>query len=262
MLLTVSSNEKSGKELFDLAYFQLSQMLSGVSGIVAPAAYGGTLRRIHIYVDPSELEALGISQTEVNDAIQKNTTMIPSGIAEIGMITYGIDAKGMIIEFVDFNDIVITYKNGKPIYIKDVGFAEDASVIQTNIARVDGQEQVYLPIFKRPGANTIASVEAVKKAIPAMKARMPADVQMDVIFDQSSYVRNAISGLTNAGLGGLILVVIVLILFLGSLRSALIVSISLPLSVLFAFVMLYFTGQAINSITLGGLDTGSRSVSG
>lgn len=253
MLLTVSSNVKSGKELYDIAYYNLRQMLSGVPGIVAPAAYGGAKRRIHIYVDPAKLEALGLSQTQVNDAIKRNTTMIPSGIAEIGMINYAIDAKGMIINVKDFDDIVITYKNGKPIFIKDIGYASDASVIQTNIARVDGKEQVYLPIFKRPGANTIESVEGVKDALPQLKQRMPDDVQLNVIFDQSSYVRNAIAGLTTAGLGGLILVVIVLILFLGNFRSALIVSLSLPLSVLFAFLVLSFTGQAINSITLGGI---------
>ena len=253
MLLTVSSDVKNGKELYDVAYYNLRQMLSGVKGIIAPAAYGGTLRRIYIFVDPAKLEAIGISQTEVNDAIQKNTTMIPSGIAKIGNINYGVDAKGMIIDVEDFNDIVVTYKNGKPIYIKDIGRAADASAIQTNIARVDGKEQVYLPIFKRPGANTIASVNEIRKAIPKLKERMPEDVQLNVIFDQSSYVRNAISGLGIAGFGGLILVVIVLILFLGNIRSAFIVAISLPLSILFAFVVLYITGQAINSITLGGI---------
>ncbi|MBA3898757.1 MAG: efflux RND transporter permease subunit [Bacteroidetes bacterium] len=253
MLLTVSSDVKSGKELYDVAYLNLRQMLSGVPGIIAPAAYGGSLRAIYVYVDPAKMDALNISQTQVSAAIQKNTTMIPSGIAEIGMINYGIDAKGMIVDVEDFNDIVITYKNGKPIYIKDIGHASDASVIQTNIARVDGNEQVYLPIFKRPGANTIASVEAVKKAIPGLKQRMPEDVQLNVIFDQSSYVRNAISGLATAGIGGLLLVIVVLILFLGNFRSALIVSISLPLSVLFAFIVMYITGQAINSITLGGI---------
>ncbi|MDH3648240.1 MAG: efflux RND transporter permease subunit, partial [Saprospiraceae bacterium] len=163
MLLTVSSEEKSGKELYDVAYYNLRQMLSGVKGIIAPAAYGGTLRRIYIFVDPSKLEALGLSQTEVNEAIQKNTTMIPSGIAKIGDINYGVDAKGMIIDVDDFNDIVITYKNGNPVFIKDIGRAADASAIQTNIARVDGKEQVYLPIFKRPGANTIAAVNEVRK---------------------------------------------------------------------------------------------------
>ena len=253
MLLTVSSDEKSGKELYDVAYLNLRQMLSGVPGIVAPAAYGGSLRMIYVYVDPEKMEALGISQTQVAEAIKKNTTMIPSGVAKIGDVNYGVDAKGMIIDVKDFDDIVITYKNGKPVFIKDIGQTKDASAIQTNIARVDGKEQVYLPIFKRPGANTIASVEAVKKALPGLKERMPSDVNLNVIFDQSSYVRNSISGLQNAGLGGLILVVIVLILFLGNFRSSMIVAISLPLSVLFAFIVLYITGQAINSITLGGL---------
>ena len=253
MLLTVSSDVKSGKELYDVAYLNLRQMLSGVPGIVAPAAYGGSLRMIYVYVDPDKMEALGVSQTQVAEAIQKNTTMIPSGVAKIGEINYAIDAKGMIIDVKDFDDIVITYKNGAPIFIKDIGQTKDASAIQTNIARVDGKEQVYLPIFKRPGANTIAAVEAVKKALPGLKERMPDDVNLNVIFDQSSYVRNSINGLQNAGIGGLVLVVIVLILFLGNFRSALIVAISLPLSILFAFVVLSLTGQAINSITLGGI---------
>ena len=253
MLLTVSSDVKSGKELYDVAYLNLRQMLSGVEGIVAPAAYGGSLRMIYVYVDPLKMEALGISQTEVSDAIQKNTTMIPSGIAQIGTISYGVDAKGLIVDVKDFDDIVITHKNGKPIFIKDIGQTKDASAIQTNIARVDGKQQVYLPIFKRPGANTIAAVEAVKVALPSLKERMPEDVKLNVIFDQSSYVKNAISGLETAGLGGLILVVIILVLFLGNFKSALIVAISLPLSVLFAFIVLSLTGQAINSITLGGL---------
>lgn len=253
MLLTVSSTVKTGKELYDVAYLDLRQMLSGVPGIVAPAAYGGSLRMVYIYVDPDKMEALGISQTQVVAAIQKNTTMIPSGVAEIGGINYGVDAKGLIIDVKDFDDIVIAYKNGNPIFIKDIGQSKDANAIPTNIARVDGKEQVYLPIFKRPGANTIAAVEAVKTALPGLKKRMPEDVSLNVIFDQSSYVRNAIAGLRDAGLGGLVLVVIVLILFLGNFRSAFIVAISLPLSVLFAFIMLAITGQAINSITLGGL---------
>lgn len=253
MLLTVSSNQRSGKDLYDVAYLNLRQMLSGVEGIVAPAAYGGSLRMVYVYVDPEKMEALGISQTQVMEAIQKNTTMIPSGVANIGKVNYGIDAKGLIVDVKDFDDIVITYKNGNPVYIKDIGQTKDASAIQTNIARVDGKEQVYLPIFKRPGANTIASVEAVKKALPGLKERMPDDINLNIIFDQSSYVRNSISGLQNAGLSGLILVVLVLILFLGNFRSSLIVAISLPLSVLFAFIVLSLTGQAINSITLGGL---------
>ena len=174
--------KKNGKELYDVAYYALRQMLSGVKGIIAPAAYGGALRRIYIFVDPAKLEAYGISQTEVNDAIQENTTMIPSGIAKIGDVNYGIDAKGMIIDVKDFDDIVVTYRNNKPVFIKDIGRASDASAIQTNIARVDGKEQVYLPIFKRPKANTIASVKEVMKSLPLLKERLPEDVKLNVIF--------------------------------------------------------------------------------
>ena len=112
MLLTASSDTKSGKELYDVAYYALRQMLSGVKGIIAPAAYGGSKRRIHIYVDPIMLEAYNLSSTVVNDAIKRNTTMIPSGIAEIGDINYSIDAQGMIKDVEDFNDIVVVCAYG------------------------------------------------------------------------------------------------------------------------------------------------------
>jgi len=253
MLLTVSSDIRNGKELYGLAYYSLRQMLSGVKGIICPAAFGGSKRRIYIYVNPAKIEALGISQTEISDAILKNTTMIPSGIAEIGDLTYAIDAQGTIKHVEEFNDIVITHRDGIPIYIKDIGVASDASAIQTNIVRIDGKEQVYLPVFKRQGANTIASVEAVKKALPQLKDRMPEDVNLNVIFDQSSYVKSAISSLVFSGISGLILVILILLLFLGNYRSAFIVSLSLPLSIMMAFIVLSLTGQGINSITLGGI---------
>ncbi len=253
MLLTVSSDVKSGKELYDVAYYALRQMLSGIKGIIAPAAYGGSKRKIYIFVDPTKLRALNISQTEIADALQHNTTMIPSGIAQIGELTWGIDAQGMIKDVKDFDDIVIKYEKGVPIYVKDIGRVEDASAIQTNIVRIDGREQVYLPIFKRQKANTIAAVEAVKNALPKLQERLPSDVKLNVIFDQSSYVKTSINGLISAGIGGVALILIVLLLFLGNFRSALIVLISLPLSVLFGMLVLYFTGQSINSITMGGI---------
>ncbi len=253
MLLTVSSEVKSGKELYDVAYYALRQMLSGIKGIIAPAAYGGSKRKIYVFVDPEKLQALNVSQTEIAEALQKNTTMIPSGIARIGKLTWGIDAQGMIKDVKDFNDIVVRYDKGIPVYIKDLGRVEDASAIQTNIVRIDGREQVYLPIFKRQKANTIAAVEAVKKALPKLQERLPEDVKLNVIFDQSSYVKTSINGLMAAGIGGVVLIVLVLLLFLGDFRSALIVAISLPLSVLFGMLVLYFTGQSINSITMGGI---------
>jgi CzcA family heavy metal efflux pump len=253
MLLTVRSSEKSGSELYDVAYYSLRQMLSGVKGIIAPAAYGGALRRIYVYVDPDRLEALGISQTQVQEAIQRNTTMIPSGIAQLGNVNYGISAKGMIRNIREFDDIEILRRNGRPVYIKDIGRTEDAQAIQTNIARVDGSEQVYLPIYKRPGSNTIEAVDAVRDAIPLLRQRLPPDVELQVIFDQSSYVRNSIDGLKSAIAGGFGLVLLVLFLFLGNVRSSVAVAISLPLSLLFTAIVWYIMGQSVNAVTLGGI---------
>jgi len=253
MLLTASSETMSGKELYDVAYYALRNMLGGVEGIIAPAAYGGELRRIYIYADPQKLEARDLSQTDVLEAVKENTTMIPSGVANIGNMNYGVEAKGMIQDVEDFNDIIIKYENGNPVYVRDIGEAKDAGAIQTNIVRVDGKRQVYLPIFKRRGANTIASVNEVRSTLPELETRLPEGVDLNVIFDQSSYVQRTIQGITSAGISGLILVILVLILFLGNIRSAAIVALSIPLSVLFAFLGLYFSGEAINSITLGGI---------
>jgi len=252
-LLAVSSDIKTGKELYDLSYFSLRQMLSGIPGVIAPAVYGGKLRRIYIYVEPDKLEARGLSSLDVMKAIHKSNTMIPTGFANIGDINYNVNAGGLIKNVEDFNNIVVKYENGSPIYVKDIGSAEDAGAIQTNIVRINGKKQVYVPIYKRPRANTIESVDRIKAELPLLKSRLPEDVRLEVIFDQSIYVRKSIDGLRNAGLIGLFFVALVLIVFLGNFRSAFIVALSLPLSILFAFLGLYFTGETINSMTLGGL---------
>ncbi|MFQ5447230.1 MAG: efflux RND transporter permease subunit, partial [Saprospiraceae bacterium] len=251
-LLAVSSDTKTGKELYDIAYFHLRNMLGGVPGIIAPAVYGGKLRRIYIYVEPDKLEVRGLSATDVMEAVHRSSTMIPTGFANIGDLNYNVNAGGLIKDISDFDDIVVAYRDGAPIYVKDVGKTADAGAIQTNIVRINGREQVYLPIYKRPRANTIESVSRIKDAVGMLKQRLPADVNLNVIFDQSAYAQNSIDGLWTAGLGGLALVVLVLLLFLGNFRSAGIVALSLPLSILFGFIGLYFTGQSINSMTLGG----------
>jgi len=186
MLLTVSSKTKDGKELYDLAYYNLRQMLSSVPGIVAPAAYGGTKRRINIYVDPVKLEAYGLSQTEVNDAVKANTTMIPSGVAEIGMINYAIDAKGMIINVEDFDDIIITHKNGKPIYIKDIrGFGLMIAIELTEPCA----ELVSLALATGLLINVTAG--SVVRLLPAL---ITTDEQADDIVERVSKLIKVYSG--------------------------------------------------------------------
>ncbi|MDE2026526.1 MAG: efflux RND transporter permease subunit, partial [Patescibacteria group bacterium] len=253
-LLAVSSDSLGEKELYDVAYFQLRNLLGSVQGIIAPAVYGGKLRRIYMYVYPEKLQAYNLSQTDIIAAVQKNNTMIPTGDVNIGDINYSVNANGMLPKVDDFNNIVIKMdENGAPILLKDIGYAKDASAIQTNIVHINGKRQVYIPIYKRTGANTIASVEAVKAKLAELKTRLPKSVNLDVILDQSTYVRHAIKGLVKEGTIGLLLVSLALLLFLGSFRSMFIVVISIPLSIMFAFIGLFFTGDTINIMTLGGV---------
>ena len=253
-MLAVSSDSLSEKELYDIAYFQLRNLLGSVKGVIAPAVFGGKLRRIYMYVHPEKLQAYGLSQTDVVEAVQKNNVMIPTGDVNIGNMNYSVNANGMLPKVDDFNNIVIKMgKDGAPIFLKDIGYAKDASAIQTNMVHINGKRQVYIPIYKRTGANTIAAVDAVKGKLKDLKTRLPQSVNLDVILDQSTYVRHSISGLLKEGTIGLILVSIALLLFLGNLRSTFIVALSIPLSIMFAFIGLYFTGDTINSMTLGGI---------
>lgn len=253
-LLAVSSETLTEKELYDIAYFELRNLLGSVKGIIAPAVYGGKLRRIFMYVYPDKLQAYNLSQTDVIEAVQKNNVMIPTGDVNIGDMNYSVNANGMLPKVDDFNNIVIKMSSsGSPIFLKDIGYAKDASAIQTNVVHINGKRQVYIPIYKRTGANTITAVEAVKGKLSELKTRLPKAVNLDVIFDQSTYVRNSIDGLMKEGIIGLVLVSLALFLFLGNFRSTFIVALSIPLSILFAFIGLHFTGNTINSMTLGGI---------
>ncbi len=253
-LLAVSSDSLSEKELYDIAYFELRNLLGAVPGVIAPAVYGGKLRRIFMYVYPDKLQAYKLAQTDVIEAVQKNNVMIPTGDVNIGNLNYSVNANGMLPEVKDFNDIVIKMnQDGSPIFLKDIGYAKDASAIQTNIVHINGKRQVYIPVYKRTGANTIAAVDGIKGKLTELKERLPKAVNLDVVLDQSIYVRHSINGLVKEGVIGLVLVSLALLLFLGNVRATFIVVTSIPLAVMFAFIGLYFTGDTINSMTLGGI---------
>lgn len=253
-LLAVSSDSLSEKELYDIAYFELRNLLGAVPGVIAPAVYGGKLRRILMYVHPDKLQAYNLTQTDIIKAVQKNNVMIPTGDINIGNLNYSVNANGMLPKVEDFNDIVIKMnRDGSPIFLKDIGFAKDASAIQTNIVHINGKRQVYIPIYKRTGANTIAAVDGIKAKLSEMKERLPKAVNLDVVLDQSIYVRNSIKGLVKEGIIGLVLVSFALLLFLGNYRATFIVAINIPLSVMFALIGLFFTGNTINIMTLGGI---------
>ncbi|HLG18138.1 MAG TPA: efflux RND transporter permease subunit [Blastocatellia bacterium] len=253
-LITVSSPAFDEKKLYDVAYFDLRNRLQGITGVIAPAVYGGKLRRILAYVDREKLQVRGLSPIDVAKAIRANNLMIPTGNAKFGELDYQIITNSMVPEVEQINDFPIKVDdNGAPIFIKDVAKTEDSSQIQTNIVRVDGRRQVYIPVYRQPGANTIQIVDGIKEALGRILERLPKGINLDVVMDQSVYVRKAIADLIQEGTLGAALAAIMVLIFLGSFRSMAIVLISLPLAILAACVGLYFAGESLNAMTLGGL---------
>jgi len=253
-LLTVSSDSLNEQQLYDIAQYTIRTILQTVDGVSSPAVYGGKLRQIMVYVDPEKLQEYNLSQTDIMKALEKNNVMIPTGDINIGPFDYNVQANAMFTTVDEFNGIVLkTGDKGNPIYLKDIGYAKDASVIQTNIARVNGKNQVYIPIYRRNGSNIIADVNGVKAKIPTIEGQIPASIKLNTIFDQSVYVKHSVSGLLREGLTGIGLLCLVLLFFLGNFRSAFIVVISIPLALLVVFIGLSFTDNTINSMTLGGM---------
>src|SRR3989454_9370726 len=163
-LLSVSSPVYDETKLYDIAYFDLRNRLQGISGVIAPAVYGGKLRRILAYVDRDKLASRHLSPMDVVQAIRSSNVMIPTGDAKFGDIDYQINANGMVPEVKEINQFPIQVNTdgsrsrgaGTPILVKDVAQAEDSAQIQTNVVRINGRRQVYIPIYRQPGANTIA----------------------------------------------------------------------------------------------------------
>jgi len=253
-LLTVSSDSLDEQQTFDISQYTIRSLLQTAKGIVAPAVYGGKIRHIFMYVYPDKLQAYDLSQTDVMNAVDKNNVMIPTGDINIGSLNYAVAANAMFNTVDEFNNIVIKMDDkGQPVYLKDVGYAKDASEIQENIVRVNGKNQVYIPLYRRNGSNIIDAVNAVRDKLATIQAQIPSSVKLNVIFDQSVYVKHSISGLMREGLTGIGLLCLVLLFFLGNFRSALIVAISIPLAIMTVFIGLSFTGNTINSMTLGGM---------
>lgn len=252
-ILSVSSPAYNETKLYDIAYFDLRNRLQGIPGVIAPAVYGGKLRRILAYVDREKLHARDLSPMDVVRTLKSFNVLIPTGDAKFGDLDYQINANGMVPDVEQLNDFPIKINEGAPVFLKDIGHAEDTHQIQTNIVHVNGKRQVYIPIYRQPGANTIQVVEGVKKAISTILERLPKGIDLDVVMDQSVYVRQAISNLIHEGVLGAILAAVMILIFLGSARSTFIILTSLPLAALSAFIGLYFTGGSINAMTLGGL---------
>jgi multidrug efflux pump subunit AcrB len=251
-LISVSSPQFDETKLYDVAYFDLRNRLQSITGVIAPAVYGGRLRRILAYVDPLKAQARGLSPLDVINAIRDFNVMIPTGDAKFGALDYQINTNGMVPGVAQLNDLPLRVGNGPPTYIRDVAKVEDSHQIQTNIVRVQGKRQVYVPIYRQPGANTIAVVEGIKAQLKPILERIKG-INLDVVMDQSVYVRQAIRNLVQEAALGFLLAAAMVFIFLRSARPTGIVLTALPLAVLGSLIGLYFTRQTLNAMTLGGI---------
>ncbi|MBI3881666.1 MAG: efflux RND transporter permease subunit, partial [Verrucomicrobia bacterium] len=251
-LISVSSPTYDETKLYDVAYFDLRNRLQGITGVIAPAVYGGKLRRILAYVDPNKAQARGLSPLDVINGIRDYNVMIPTGDAKFGDYDFQINANGMVGKVADMNRIPLRVGPLPTVFVGDVASVEDSHQIQQNIVHVDGRRQVYIPIYRQPGANTIAVVEGIRAQLKPILERIKG-ISLDIVMDQSVYVRQAIRNLTHEALIGFGLAALMVFVFLGSYRPTLIVLLALPLACLGAFIGLYFTHQTINVMTLGGL---------
>ncbi|HYV39593.1 MAG TPA: efflux RND transporter permease subunit [Gemmataceae bacterium] len=247
-------SDMSETQLQDIGRYEVRNMLGSVPGAIAPAAFGGKQRTVLIYVDPVKLEARKLAPKDVVDALSRSNFMVSPGVAKFGPYEFQLDSNAMVKSVADLNDIPLRIEPGNAIYLRDVGVAVDGNAIQTAMVRINGKRQVYVPVYRQQGASSLAVVDGVKDTIPYMEERLAKDgIKLDLVMDQSDYVRKAIEALIHEGVIGAVLVAVMILIFLGNFRMTLIASMSIPLAVLTAIVGLYATGNTINAMTLGGL---------
>ncbi|MBA3547669.1 MAG: efflux RND transporter permease subunit, partial [Nannocystis sp.] len=252
-LLAVSSPTASEKDLYDIAYFRLRNLLQGIPGVIAPAVYGGKIRRILARVDGTQLQHHDLSPIDVATALRVQNTLTPVGTLRIGELDYQLETNGIPDRVEDMNLFPIRLGETRPLLIGDVGVVEDTAQTQTNIVRIDGRRQVYIPIYRQPGANTLGVVRELRAALVGLRESLPEGIALDIVFDQSTFVRRAISALALEAALGALLAALMVIVFLRSFRASLVVILTIPLSVLAAALALYAAGQSVNAMTLGGL---------
>jgi multidrug efflux pump subunit AcrB len=252
-LVTVKGNGLSETQLHDYAQFTIRNQIAVVKGAEIPPPFGGKYRQVMVYVDPYKLMSRNMSPMDVVTAVNNSNLILPAGDVKVGPFDYYVYSNSLVGNMKELNDIPLKSAGESWVSIKDVGEAKDASQIQYNIVRVDGQRSVYIPIMKQVGdTNTIQVVEGVRSLTQHLYD-LPKQVKTDLLFDQSVFVKEAINTVLHEGLIGLVLTSIMILLFLGSFRATSAVLLSIPLSALASFVILYIGGSTVNTMILAGL---------
>src|SRR5581483_10090289 len=252
-LVTLKGQGLNETQLHDIGQFNVRNQLANVPGASVPQPYGGKYRQVQFYVDPVKLEAAQLSPMDVVKAVNDANKILPAGDVRIGPRDYNIYTNSQLPDVASMNDVPLKAIGNGVLRFGDIGHAEDSSAIQYNIVRVDGQKSVYLPILKQGGgSNTISIVNGIRDRIKHL-LDVPQSLVTNVVFDQSAYVKTAVSNVLREGGIGLILTAVMILVFLGSARGTISVLLSIPISCLAAFLLLNATGGTINTMVLGGL---------
>src|SRR5579862_316978 len=252
-LVTLKGEGLSQTQLHDIGQFTIRNQIAVVKGAEIPPPFGGKYRQVMVYVDPYKLLSRQLSLMDVVDAVNKSNLILPAGDVKMGNNDYYVYSNSLVKQVDELNRVPIKTAGQSWVSVGDIGEAKDANQIQYNIVRVDGQRSVYLPIMKQGGdTNTIQVVNGIHDMLGKL-FDIPKQLQTNVVFDQSVFVKEAIQTLLDEGTIGLVLTSLMILIFLGSLRATLAVFLSIPLSAVATFVVLYLIGSTVNTMILGGL---------
>jgi hydrophobe/amphiphile efflux-1 (HAE1) family protein len=256
--IAISAEGMDERQLYDLAYNTIEPQLERLPGVASATVGGGKIREIQVIAKRDALRARGLELLDLVSAVKSSNLLLPSGDLRTSTRDYNVFTNTQVDNVRALQDVVVAPPSAtkmQPVRVSDVAQVEDGSADQYEIVRVNGQRGVYFRVLKQPGANTIAVVDAVRDAIPKLRG-VPSNVKLAISFDQSSYIRAAVSSLKHEAFQGGLLAIAVILVFLLSLRATAIVGLAIPISIIATFVLLYFTGQTLNVFTLGGLALG------
>jgi CzcA family heavy metal efflux pump len=249
----LTSDTLSEQQLFDFGNYFIRTQLATVPGAATPFPYGGKQRIVSVDIDPTALQAKGLSAVDIVNAVNAQNLILPTGTAKLGTLEYNVEMNGSPQTVEELNDLPVKTVNGATIYMKDVAHVRDGFSPQTNIVLSNGQRGVLMSIYKTGTASTIDIVDRVKQMLEYNKGSVPEGMHISTFFDQSLYVRASIQGVIREAIIAACLTAIMILLFLGNWKSTLIIAVSIPLSILVSILCLSALGQTINIMTLGGL---------
>jgi hydrophobe/amphiphile efflux-1 (HAE1) family protein len=255
--VAVSGEGLDERQLYDLAYNTIEPQLERIQGVASATVGGGKIREIGVRAQRDALRARGLDLLDVVSAVKSSNLLLPSGDLRAGDRDYNVFANTQVAEARPLREVILrpAGQSPAPVRLSDVAIVEDGTADQTDIVRINGQRGVYLRVLKQPGANTITVVDTLRETLPRLRG-VPANVQLAISFDQSTYIRSAVSSLEHEAVLGGLLAVAVILFFLVSVRATGIVALAIPISIVATFVLLYFSGQTLNVFTLGGLALG------